>query len=914
MLNLLFRVTKKPLSLFEWVTILTDPPERQKQADEVHRYLCIGTHQLFFVSKVDLGESDDGKASMKSGSPQPPFGDPSPLSYLHIKKAFVDTKSSDIFVLQVSIPDDEEPDSEDLVNPGYEWQDGDKILIASEHRDMMLESITVCWQAQQMYKNFIVKKFPQEKKDLFGADREMEDLSHGAKKRNIDTLQVRPLKGYSDDFQYRGYSFFLREGFEMLSAGLRNGCYIHKTGWEVPYATDGAAKTKTVVIPAGVEVTINVEPVVSTLLLERCSAGLDDLRTTATLYKRALTANLPQFYILVNGPYQKRMNRTNDIAAWDGWEFFIRAKDYVYACILMRREYIPPLCDTCQDISVLLRCSAKDLLYVNCEVILDECRFIADSMASTALAKTVYKDIIKARLDALQVTDDAYRWMEGHLNLFPCHRNAGAAQFLNSVVAMLKRECNWNIPPEVFEVQDHGVTPLDDPKDVWQKMLSEAEEILLGEKERKVAWNYRVSRYLTYCIDSGSCGESLTLSTLVSNLSNATQEGEKCIFNILEFFLHVMPREKPYAEDYNVSTVKLAQLVQNPASFASVQFNERVMRLMISENHVMNEWRKRSSTTESTYEDLLSALLDSEHLGIGLQTLICRWILETGSSFGEAEQREKAVGKLVPALVKVMTKSNLALMSCATAALVNLCFNSAPTKNLLVQKGVMKLMVKQLKLKDDDLTLYTLYLLVNLTKTPHHRSIVLREGGLFVVADILTSSYQNLRKQKILCEVASVLGQLANDPNACALMTDDLHCIPCLIWVYQSSPPNTKLKANLLFALRQLCGLPRNQIKVGPQVIPFCCEEIALAKPSAPECIMNAILLLQVLANLNPNALAMAKNDQLEDSLRACGLQSREEGNRGEAKGHKFNRQVWPKVAALKERIQEAKYAAGQYD
>merc|ERR1719163_1516372 len=107
-------------------------------------------------------------------------------------------------------------------------------------------------------------------------------------------------------------------------------------------------------MPPGIQVTVHVRDPISIMELEKSSVGADDIRTVATEYKQALTLNLQQFYVIFNNTYMKRMNRTGDMAAWDGWEFFIRSKEYAFACILFRREYIPPLCDTAQDIAVLL--------------------------------------------------------------------------------------------------------------------------------------------------------------------------------------------------------------------------------------------------------------------------------------------------------------------------------------------------------------------------------------------------------------------------------------------------------------------------------------------------------------------------------------------------------------------------------
>ena len=115
---------------------------------------------------------------------------------------------------------------------------------------------------------------------------------------------------------------------------------------------------------------------------------------------------------VVSGQYLKKMNRTDDIASWDGWEFFVRSKECnlegcaplvffnhvlarsmpslvyssedsaplnsyqcdVWFCPSMRAtskhgvRYIPPLFSTCQDCTqhALLRSNGNDAY--NCVV------------------------------------------------------------------------------------------------------------------------------------------------------------------------------------------------------------------------------------------------------------------------------------------------------------------------------------------------------------------------------------------------------------------------------------------------------------------------------------------------------------------------------------------------------------------
>eukprot|EP00933_Yihiella_yeosuensis_P031790 TRINITY_DN2540_c3_g1_i1.p1 TRINITY_DN2540_c3_g1~~TRINITY_DN2540_c3_g1_i1.p1 ORF type:complete len:316 (-),score=53.35 TRINITY_DN2540_c3_g1_i1:127-954(-) len=261
---------------------------------------------------------------------------------------------------------------------------------------------------------------------------------------------------------------------------------------------------------------------------------------------------------------------------------------------------------------------------------------------------------------------------------------------------------------------------------------------------------------------------------------------------------------------------------------------------------------------------------------------------------------ERSARNLLPALLKVLRGNNTSLKTYATASLVNMSCGKENMKTQLVGDGILKLCIKQLKEKDDDLSVYTLTLLVNLTKQPHHRYLFAQEGGIPMLVDILTSSYQNLLKSRILAEVASVIGQLCGDPEIRKII-EQFPVVPCFLWVYDSAQPNTKLKSKVLFVLRQLSISGAVKVKVGKHVIPTLLDNLGLATPRFPECALNIILLLISLASINTNALMMV--EQIDVNLETCGIQE----NGQEAKNHRLARLLWPKVEILKARIQEAR-------
>jgi len=821
-------------------------------------FVCIGRHHLFFVSR-DFQRLIEGER----------------LEYLLIEKAVEidDGTLAGTLMLQLS---DKRPAS---------WE-GDKIVVSSHHRQMLLERIGLCWQAEYMYKKRKVMKFPKAQMTLAGAAKGQ-------------VLSVLPFKDYEDCFQHRGYKFMLRKGFKDTTR-FKTGAFLHEDGWEVP------RDMQPLVIPAGVKATVHVHDAQPIMELER--RNLDDIRTVATNYKQALTEHLDQFYVLVNSSYMKRMNRTNDIASWDGWEIFIRSREYALACILLRREYIPPLCDTTQDIAIMLRCPADGINHQTCEALLDECRFIADTVSPVSSTQDVYRDIIQARLDALQLNEEAYTWMEGHLGLVPCHKDPAALKFVKSIANIYQED--QRLPDEGLLDQFGFETPtLHKPILVPQEMVSDASGLMSlreGPEEtekRRNAWLARVARYLAYAVDGNLVGDRFTLSMLVQGVGKGSYDAEKTTKGVIEFLLHARDRGD-WTRSFSGARLPLAQLLQDPDEFSNCAFNERVMRTLLQENYIRNEWMKRSSQADVGYQKLLAELLTGEHIGIGLRALICRQILEqTGPAGNTTEIETQQVLVLVPALVRVLNNTNphLILSTCATAALVNLSCGKENTKNLLLSEGSMNICIRQMKAKDEDLTLYTLYLLVNLTKAPHHRAIVVSKGAVPVLVDILTSSYQNLRMQRILTEVSSIMGQLCNDSETRNILSEEYHVVDCLLWVYDAAQPNTKLKSKLLFALRQLSVSQPNKVKVGQHVIPTVLADLALSNPKFEECATNSILLLTMLASIKVNCIMMNEGG-FKDSLEKCGLM---DANGNEAE-HKFSRNLWDKVLLLKDRMMMA--------
>eukprot|EP00439_Symbiodinium_sp_Y106_P040409 s4733_g4.t4 len=302
-LDVLASICKDALQMFERIVIVFDDKEERRAN------ICISKHFIYFVNR-EMSKLIEGRQR---------------ISYLDITRAVVDSSTNAYFLLEL--------------RPGASWS-GTRILVQSTHRELLLQKIALCWQAEVMYRLFDVRKFEMVKAAL---GEQLAAVKNMMAKQN-DLIKIEPFRGYEDSFSYRGYSFWLRKGFASVS-GLKDGVFQNDQGWEVTY------KAQPVSVPPGVRVMVQVDNEQLIMDLEKSRDGMEDLRTVAMEYQRSLTENLDQFYVVVSGQYLKKMNRTDDIASWDGWEFFVRSKEYCFACVLFRRQYIPPLFSTCQKVS-----------------------------------------------------------------------------------------------------------------------------------------------------------------------------------------------------------------------------------------------------------------------------------------------------------------------------------------------------------------------------------------------------------------------------------------------------------------------------------------------------------------------------------------------------------------------------------
>ena len=209
-------------------------------------------------------------------------------------------------------------------------------------------------------------------------------------------------------------------------------------------------------------------------------------------------------------------------------------------------------------------------------------------------------------------------------------------------------------------------------------------------------------------------------------------------------------------------------------------FNDRVMLAVLSTDFLKKQIGKGRG---ADFVRCLANILEAG-CGVTLKAYICRLFMEMRAQHetGKSNKEEDTSADLivVPSMLSLLKSGGVFLAVYASAALVNLSSGNQAVKRILMGQGMAKTAVRNIQAKDDDLSCYTMMLMVNLTKEPHNRSVIASAGLIPLLYDILTSSYSQVRpakkrqsmqsaalgsiaKERLLGQTCIVIGQFCND-------------------------------------------------------------------------------------------------------------------------------------------------------
>lgn len=819
-------------------------------------FVCIGRHAIYLV-RGNLSNLVKGGA----------------LDYLYLQKVSEDSKG--YRGLQ-------------LVFAGSITSEISRCLMFSEKRSTFVSKLSTCFLADAMCRDMQISNFPIVVERLH------------LPKAFPHAVRPSPFRGFDRRF-YQDYLFFLPECFkDEPSATSKTKTGMYKAPIQM------FTRNRELEQEVFIEVSVHVYDPVPIANLAKI--GREHIRWVATEYKQSLVHE-QLTWVLSNQQYLKKMNLSNDPASWVCWEMMLKGERSTTFCIVLRRSYMPPLCDQLQDFAILVKCPTKFIAEgdprererdqkIQTESKLEENELrnlgvvLADTFGPANMSAQLYPELIQAKLDALLFDEEGYAWCWSRLKKRPqgeARVEMFAHLFVKGIIRILRDESVLTHPTLYADISRQAQELMYkvpgaqahedvDPMTVATKLLRypadginwlEQEDHELGSHNvaRANQWHAKVARYLAYCVDGGLLPGKFSLADIVSTLCHAviSDEATEKLKLILDFLLHIRSRdpvEKWAPKPLNVHLEQIASL--------DTEFNDKVIQVLLELNYarllMADEGVVRHDTNpahvpiSTEYANQLTHLLQADTASINVKASICRQIVK---------ERDTEMGPVMCiGLLDVLNKGSVFLQTYACAAVVNLSQAKEVVKNRLMRRDVATTAMRLLKSKDDDLILYTLMLLVHLTKLVHHRRTMVQAGLMPIVNDILEQSYEVVQyKRRILVECCSVLGQMCNDEDTRKLMCENYTVVDSLLHIMDgksSNPPkpwssSTSLSSKVMFALKQLCANSQDvKEKVGKKVIkPILLELQDTEKQKDKDWGVNAIMLLVILAIHEDNVRQM---------------------------------------------------------
>lgn len=701
--------------------------------------------------------------------------------------------------------------------------------------------------------------------------------------------EVKPFKDY-ETVTVSGYSMFLRKGF-------RDEQSPHGRVFLAPLTAFGSFPSLERDSAVEVEVAVHVyDPVHNDCLAEH---EREHIRWLATEYRQALS-QAQRTYLIRNQGYVKRMNLSNDIAQWHAWEVVLHGLVDMNIIMCLRRQYMPPLLDSVQDIAITFKFPARvaDSKLGNTslrleDLIRSEAHLAADSFSTVTHNLGLYQDFVEVKLNTLSYDEEGYMWAKSRMRLLPrgpLNLDIWGYVFTKGCLKVLIEEtCGIGDLRYVFDevvkelhVLTKRVPDINDEMDPLPVALTslqyppdDTDWSNPTQRDLKIhdlhGWQKRVATYLTFCVDGGLLGQKFTLKHFLTGeeAPNARQ--------LLGYLVHLRPRELKDAWERKPLHLQLGAM-----DVKETTFNDRVMHALIESNYIRDIMSDEPGSRpegsgakvvqmSSAYAEILSKLMLSKYSSINLKASICRIIIK--------EKEPTHCLTLCTGLLSIYAHGGIFLATYACAALVNLSHSKEEVKSHIMGEGVASVCKQRLASKDDDLTLYTLMLLVHLTKLAQHRALLKQLDILGSLNRLLNTWHKAVRfKRRMLVELCCVIGQMCNNEDCRQYIVQNFHTVDDLLYIYNETTKEQKeqikdrstLASKAIFALKQLCvNTLEEKEKVGKHVIKSLVEH--LRDPQNLEnldWVCNSIMMLSLLA-ISRSCCALIENNGWKETYDA---------------------------------------------
>ncbi|SCN63434.1 conserved Plasmodium protein, unknown function [Plasmodium chabaudi chabaudi] len=651
-------------------------------------------------------------------------------------------------------------------------------------------------------------------------------------------LSIQPFIGYKKVF-CDDYFFFIHKSFQnFTSPSSERALYIDYRGIEICVRIDDQ-KT----------------------MIDLDQAPDSSFYQLARSYLNHLTNSEKSHHVLRKNFYYKKMNLSDDIAKWSGYEIFLKTETHTIVSIIFRRSFIPPLLDKRQDIYITFKISYQSQKDYNVtdKILYDELYIVANSMTPNDTNNIYYVNLIQAQVNSLIYNAEIYHHIETKIKIKPVYFEY-IKMFLKYMLVTLK-EGDVYISSDIMDFLEDEIKVERDFSYLLNLILSQIPGINLmdthiSEKKKINRVLHRLSDYIIYCLDSGFISHKYNVTDFINGALKISPERIEDVSYILNFFLHL--RETDYGKDYEKECLKMLEIEKDGDMKINKLLNSRKYTIndfflfYLHQSGYINKYYKYKN--DNDYKKIVSYIL-KYGVDLKIKKSICKNLLIFSNDY--KNKYNPLVNSIVTFLYQNSDRQNFCLFILST--LINITNNNDEIKHQLIKLNISKVSNFFIMSKDYELVHKIILLYINLSKEEYMCDDMINNGLFINFLDILFDLYSiNLKIKKEICiNILCIIGQVLNFKKyGIFLLNNYIGLVEVAIYIYQTTDFISFNKIKIIYFFKQIAQY--NYIiksQICNYIIPLVIKEIYLF--SNKDFIYSVLNLLNTICDYKINCLSL---------------------------------------------------------
>ncbi|CXJ24814.1 conserved Plasmodium protein, unknown function [Plasmodium berghei] len=653
-------------------------------------------------------------------------------------------------------------------------------------------------------------------------------------------ISIQPFIGYKKVF-CDDYFFFIHKSFQnFTSPSSERALYIDYRGIEICVRIDDQ---KTMI-------DLDQAPDSSFYQLTRS-------------YINILTSSEKSHLVLKKNFYYKKMNLSDDIAKWSGYEIFLKTETHTIISIIFRRSFIPPLLDKRQDIYITFKISYQSQKDYNVpdKTLYDELYMVANSMTSNDTNNIYYVNLIQAQLNSLIYNAEIYHHIETKIKIKPVYFDY-IKMFLKYMLVTLK-EGDVYISSDIMDFLEEEIKIERDFSYLLNLILSQVPGINLidthiSEKKKINRIFHRLSDYIIYCLDTGFISHKYNITDFINGALKINSERREDVNYILNFFLHL--RETDYGKEYEKECLKMLEIEKDGDMKINKLLSSRKYTVndfflfYLHQSGYINKYYKYKS--DNDYKKIVSYIL-KYGVDLKIKKSICKNLLIFSNDY--KNKYNPLVNSIVTFLYQHSDRQDFCLFILST--LINITNNNDEIKNQLIKLNISKVANFFILSKDYEIVHKIILLYINLSKEEYMCDDMISNGLFINFLDILFDLYYiNLKIKKEICiNILCIIGQVLNFKKyGVFLLNNYIGLIEVAIYIYQTTDFFFFNKIKIIYFFKQIAKY--NYIiksQICNYIIPLVIKEIYLF--SNKDFIYSVLNLLNTISDYKINCFLLTQ-------------------------------------------------------